>query len=391
MIIGFSRYGKGSGSGPIRYLLGARDSFGKLRHPLPEVVEGDAKETRRLIDGLRFEWNYTSGVLSFSECISREQERDVIKRFEGTAFAGLEPDQFNILWVRHTHTGRSELHFVIPRCELRSGKSLNIAPPQRGSNSREPFDTLRSVINLTYGFSDPDDPDRRQELSLPAYLKKLATLQPDRSSRQKDIREEITRYLLQSHVGSRTEVINKLRQVGFEITRAGKTYLGVRHENIGRVRLRGSMFQEDGWQPAKPERSSVRLEALSRKLAMMTAQRARYNRAYYKTEITPPFSLEYRPHDYIGTTPPRCPSASQFGIRKARSRIGAVTRDLEAGVAGYQEANRQFVRLAPLACIRLQGLAKTQRLLDAYTISPSRNALREEEPDRDREREQCRK
>jgi hypothetical protein len=32
--------------------------------------------------------------------------------FEREAFAGLEPDQRNILWVRHQHSGQHETHFT---------------------------------------------------------------------------------------------------------------------------------------------------------------------------------------------------------------------------------------------------------------------------------------
>ena len=38
--------------------------------------------------------------------------------FEAVAFAGLEEDQRTNLWVRHSHAGHHELHFVIPRVEL---------------------------------------------------------------------------------------------------------------------------------------------------------------------------------------------------------------------------------------------------------------------------------
>jgi hypothetical protein len=38
--------------------------------------------------------------------------------FERVAFAGLEPDRYSILWVRHRHAGHHELHFVTPRVEL---------------------------------------------------------------------------------------------------------------------------------------------------------------------------------------------------------------------------------------------------------------------------------
>lgn len=49
--------------------------------------------------------------------------------FEKLAFAGMQPDQYNILWVRHSHANHHELHFVIPRVELSTGKAFNAFPP----------------------------------------------------------------------------------------------------------------------------------------------------------------------------------------------------------------------------------------------------------------------
>ena len=64
--------------------------------------------------------------------MSEEKEQEVMDAFEEVAFAGLEPDQKNILWVRHTHAGHHELHFVIPRMELSSGNDFNACPPGCG-------------------------------------------------------------------------------------------------------------------------------------------------------------------------------------------------------------------------------------------------------------------
>ncbi|MDE9571774.1 relaxase/mobilization nuclease domain-containing protein, partial [Xenorhabdus bovienii] len=82
-------------------------------------------------------------------------------RFEALAFAGLGSDQYNILWVRHSHAGHHELHFVTPRVELSTGKSLNIRPP--GEASKRAFDDFRSEINARYGLADPEDPHRVRE------------------------------------------------------------------------------------------------------------------------------------------------------------------------------------------------------------------------------------
>lgn len=93
-------------------------------------------------------------------------------RFEDTAFAGLSRDQYCIMWVRHSHAGHHELHFITPRVELSTGKSLNIRPP--GKETQKLFDALRSEINTRYGLADPDDPARARNVRIPDYELKIA-------------------------------------------------------------------------------------------------------------------------------------------------------------------------------------------------------------------------
>ncbi len=117
-------------------------------------------------------------MISFaaSDAPTPEQLSAVINSFEETAFAGLEPDQYDILWVKHTHTGsdRVELHFVTPRVELTSGKSLNIAPP--GSNKY--FEPWRDYWNTFQNWASPNDPQRgisQQTSNDPRFQRRIYT------------------------------------------------------------------------------------------------------------------------------------------------------------------------------------------------------------------------
>jgi hypothetical protein len=159
MIVGFSKHGTGGGRGPVNYLTSPLNPDRTARIPPPLVLRGNPELVRRLIDLLAFKHTYTSGVLSFAElpeAITPEMCERIMDGFERAAFAGLDRDQFTILWTRHTHAGRMELNFLVPRVELSTGKSLNIAPPGRAT--RTLFDTFRSQVNAEYGLADPDDP-----------------------------------------------------------------------------------------------------------------------------------------------------------------------------------------------------------------------------------------
>ena len=112
MLIKFFSHGRGDGGGPVNYVTRTEGR----EHEPPEVLRGDPEQTRDLIDSIDRQWRYTSGVVSFSreDAPSVAEQEKVMDDFEATAFAGLESDQYDCLWVRHAHTdgGRIELHFV---------------------------------------------------------------------------------------------------------------------------------------------------------------------------------------------------------------------------------------------------------------------------------------
>jgi hypothetical protein len=296
MIVGFSKHSKGGGSGPVGYMTQAASPDGTARTPAPEVVRGDAELVRRLIDALPFERTYTSGVLSFApgEVITPAMEQDIIDRFEQAAFAGLEPDRYSILWVRHLHAGHHELHFVTPRVELVSGKSLNIHPPGRVSQAL--FDTFRSMVNAEYGLADPDDPARSQAVSLPNHLAKLRAADKRRGTkaRKEDIREAITaivrREVEAGRVHDQAGVVRYLKGAGFEVTREGKDYVTVLDSETGnRIRLKGGLYSREGFNAQEAAVPSVRYSVLdsaraaerAATLERMMEARAQFHRQRY--------------------------------------------------------------------------------------------------------------
>lgn len=249
MIVGFSRHGTGGGGGPVGYVTD-KARPGRENSP-PEVLRGSPEATCNLIDSLDFRHKYTSGVLSFApeEKITPEMEQEFMDRFERVAFAGLEADQYNILWVRHSHAGHHELHFVTPRVELGTGKSLNIRPP--GDAAKQAFDDLRSEINARYGLADPDDPRRTREIAQPDHELKIAAEALRRGEKpKKDVRVLIDAVLsqraAQGLIRSRSDVIDQVSDLGMEVTREGKNYITVSDPQSGqRWRLKGGLYERE--------------------------------------------------------------------------------------------------------------------------------------------------
>ncbi|WP_318909501.1 relaxase/mobilization nuclease domain-containing protein [Shinella zoogloeoides] len=305
MLIKFFRNGQGGGSGPVDYLVerdvvaydqsrnAIRDERGEVmlfaREPLPEVLRGDTERMRALIDACPHQWTYRAGVIAFTaeDAPNPAQQRQVMDAFESLAFAGLESDQRDMLWVRHTHEGRVELHFVTPRMELASGRSLNITPP----GYQKHYDALRDVLNKEHGWNDPVAPERARE-----------TVSLIESVRRGDARELIHDWIVQrietGEINDRPSMTEALTAAGFDLPRAGKNYITVRDpEADERWRLKGDLFRED-WtrentleralerSAGEPSRSGSRLDAIALdelrdRLERSLEARASYNQDRY--------------------------------------------------------------------------------------------------------------
>jgi len=295
VIVGFSKYGRGKAAGAIKYLT-ERERDGIERQPAPTVLRGDPELVSRLIDSLRFKNRYTSGVLSFApgERVTPEMESDLMDRFERAAFAGLKPDQYSILWVRHEHAGHAELNFLVPRVELETNKSLNIAPP--GQETRELFGAFRSQVNLEYGFADPDDPRRARKIRLPHHIAKFraAEVRAGRKFGEDPrtlIADAVSRAIDGGQIGDRAGVISFLKAAGFEINREGVDYLSVRDaETSQKYRLKGPQFDAEFRREQFSSQIAKRQQEFDRpgraieitaKLNRLVNARAKYNRSRY--------------------------------------------------------------------------------------------------------------
>jgi hypothetical protein len=265
MLIKFFRNGKGAGAGPVGYLVAdnvlayddnrdlIRDADGQpitvTREPLPEVLRSNPDRTEALIDASRHQWTYRAGVISFAaeDAPTEDQQAEVMDQFERLAFAGLDPEQYDVLWVRHTHEDRVELHFCTPRLELTSGRSLNIAPP----GYEKAFDSLRDVMNQRHGWADPMELERTQEV-------RDIIEAPTRAQGRDELHAWLQDQISVGLITDRASMLDALADAGFNLPRVGKAYLTAQDPDTGeRWRLKGEIFHED-WQADPAEREAER-------------------------------------------------------------------------------------------------------------------------------------
>lgn len=305
MIISFFSSGTGGGAAPVDYLTARevlaydenrnliRDDDGtpltKVRDPLPEVLHGNPDRTRDLIDASANKWSYTAGVVSFadSDQPSEDAQQEAIELFEALAFAGLEADQYDCLWVRHVHEGNVELHFCTPRLELATGRALNIAPP----GHEAAFGKLRDVLNKTHSWADPMEPDLARDF-------KLVRESADRAEARQVIVSALYDQIDAGLITDRASMVAFFEDTGFEVTRQSEKSISVRDPEFQKpFKLEGALTHEN-WSPTRHAEIAAeyetgadanrarRLDGISHErlrsdLADHVEQRAEYNEERY--------------------------------------------------------------------------------------------------------------
>lgn len=289
MIVKFFRRSKEKGSKPINYFLGADKD-----REFARVLSGDPVITEHLINATKFENKYKSGVLSFAERADEISEADklaIMRSFEATLFAGLEPDQYDILWIEHSdkdrfdvddegkaikgteRSGRLELNFVIPCHELRSGKRLQ--PFYSGTDMRR-VNAWKNITNRELktikgdAVADPNNPKRHRKVnkyfgSAPKPSPFDLTTKKDSKKDELDLagrdelRASIHRHML-AMLSERNTELHDRKAVVHELTtgldliceREAKSSITIshpllldKHEKPLRVRLEGGIYNED--------------------------------------------------------------------------------------------------------------------------------------------------
>jgi hypothetical protein len=225
-----SKYFKGgkSKSGAVEYLLNEREQLGTAR-----TLRGNPDLTKELIKENSNKLKYRSGCLAFEEPnITEQQKAEIMDLFEKNTFAGLDKEQYNILWVEHTDKGRLELNFVIPRLELTSGKAFN---PHWHEQDQTRLLKFQEYVNAEYGFTSAFSENKRELIRV------------DKNKKNSQIKKEIHQVVLDNiksgHIQNREELIQFFQDSGATIPRKGKDYITVQFGEE-KHRLKGEIYGE---------------------------------------------------------------------------------------------------------------------------------------------------
>jgi len=131
-----------------------------LNQPTTHLLVGYPELSMTLVESLVFKMAYNFGYLAFEEHnIPEKYKYQIINHFEKTFLAGLSADQYQSCWFEHRDQQRLRLYFFIPTIELTTKKRINL---YYDPVDRPHCEAFQRAINLHYGLTAPDDPQKRQ-------------------------------------------------------------------------------------------------------------------------------------------------------------------------------------------------------------------------------------
>ena len=319
MIIKFLSNGTGDPQLAASYLIGEQNHLGDKRASV-EIVRGDPIVFAAIASSLNFKYCYTSVVINWSpeDDVSDEHLNEVLDLFEDHAFSGFRSEQYHMTAVMHADDeGSRHLHILIPRVELTTGKSLNVAPP----GHRYYFDPLRDFLNHKYGWARPDDPVRMKTTKPKNHhvLQNAAALKAGLQGQTKKTRVEmidafIEQRIMFGNINNRDELVKSLKEIS-EIGQIANKSISIKYQNT-RDRLEGEFyharFSFTAYREARTRQTGIRsvlprseekstecsagLSELLERLETVRRKRAEYNKKYYQPKQSNKRALD---HDLV--------------------------------------------------------------------------------------------
>lgn len=224
----------------VDYLMGGKTSEGKPRYKPPVVLRGSPELSKRLTEQLTGRDRFASFVcmdeLDWEKFGGHEAFEEFADMVERDLFVGMEKGDYNTLWVRHPREdGKTEVNLYCPNLHLPTGNKIKT---YYSKVDKGRLYDLMALYSRERGLSCARDPRRKRPYKPIDFTPK----------RKKQTADEITDMLLQEiwagKVHNREDVIQHLKDRGFELARTGK-YLSIKVEEGSNLRLRGWPYEPD--------------------------------------------------------------------------------------------------------------------------------------------------
>jgi hypothetical protein len=284
----------GGAEGAVNYILSMHDHTGKRRAVEPKILKGNPDITKDICKEFcqKFAHKTVSGVLSFrdNEDITDEQKQKLMSDFEKT-FLGNMRDKVNILWVEHRDKNNLELHYVINRVDLDSGKSFN--PFHFSSKTKELIKLFSAIKNEEFGFKQVEEKPLKTKLtSNEIKCKDKERHGFDNLDTKLKLESALQMLVKNGDIKNRNELITFLtEEAGKTLSRIGEDYISIEVKGGRNIRLKGGIFakneDKDYKQIIKEYKESKEdfdINKAVSKLNKLVEQRDTYNTERYTAE-----------------------------------------------------------------------------------------------------------
>lgn len=291
----------GSAEGAVNYVLSSHDHTGKRRSVEPKILRGDPDTTKEICREFcqRFSNKTVSGVLSFrdNEDITDEQKQKLMDDFADTFFNNMK-ERVNILWIEHRDKSNLEMHYVINRLDLDSGKIFNPFPP--GGQTKELMKLFSAVKNHEFGFKQIEEKPLKTKFSSNEIKCKGKENHGFENLDSKLKIESALQMLVKSgDIKNRNELIEFLQDNGKKLSRIGDDYISIEVDGGRNIRLKGGIFSKNEdkdykqvVQEFKDSKQTFDIVKAVSKLNKIVEQRNSYNEERYTAEKTKPIFIK---------------------------------------------------------------------------------------------------
>jgi hypothetical protein len=295
MIVRFFNTGTSNGESAVRYLMRATNHAGNTRPEVPEVLEGSPEETLAVINIIGRKHKFASGCLAFrpDEKCNKAQLLNILDQFKAVVAPGLEPEQFNALFVLHHETpdpktGQSgfHVHFLLPMTLLGgvnakgkrlAGKRWNPHPP--GKQTIEVMSLFTQITNHENGWQPVQEKPTR--VGMDSLWRKATHL--DQKRKIEILHAEVLNAIKGEQVHNRQELMTFMEdELGLTVTRASEKTVSVKFPGTHKaVRLRGAAYEYSAdykqiTSQSKADGEQPNIDQAKERLAELLRQRAQH-------------------------------------------------------------------------------------------------------------------
>jgi len=208
-----------------------------LNQPTTHLLVGYPELALALTESLVFKMAYNFGYLAFEEGnIPDKYKYQIINHFEETFLAGLSADQYQSRWFEHRDQQRLRLYFFIPTIELTTRKRINL---YYDPVDRPLCEVFQHAINLHYGLTAPDAPQKRQ-------THKVGNNIPEKTKTTiRALNGLIEEAIQKGLIHHRTDMLQFFEEHGFEIAGTSCKTISIKNGTEPNIHLRGAIYEQD--------------------------------------------------------------------------------------------------------------------------------------------------